>query len=48
VWEGFQEEIVSDVGPGATVGSVIYRPDYDLIEAILNEEVAISALDTCE
>jgi len=48
VWEALQEEIVSDVGPGAIVESVIYRPNYDQIEAIMNGEVDISELETCE
>lgn len=48
VWQNFQQRLAEMLGPGATTGEpTTYRPDWDLVDAILRGDEPLSALEGC-
>jgi len=48
VWSGLTQLIADEVGSGAVRDSVIYRPDYDQIQDVLNGDAPVSSLEGCQ
>jgi len=48
VWSGLTQLIADELGSGAVRDSVIYRPDYDQIQDVLNGDAPVSSLEGCQ